>query len=631
MSGGFDAYGLSPELLSSIYTDTDWLLPTAIQDEAIPLIMGGGDVLASAETGSGKTGAFALPIIQLCLEHYQNPPVPSIIHSKKKHTNKHPIPFTLSQTDRSPSIVISSSLLTLQTRSPTWSGIRSTSGVATGLHAFTTTCRDEGIVRIGVSTLQSNLELGKDDYSIGYGGTGMKVTGNKFEKYGCVFTKGDTIITTINLTVPATLTVSFTVNAIPHPTITIPIPPNTVFYPHVCLKNAECELDFTPFSITAATSYHPNTTLPAPPPPLTANTGPLAIILEPVRDLAEQTYNAFASLSSSITSHPIKTALLTGGISPKNTLDALRNNQVDILVGTVPIIQEFIKQKKIPTGRTRFYVLDEADQLTGVDNVENVIKIYESLPLRHGSGVERLQVCLFSATLHSKGVRDLVAKICERPTWVDLKGKESVPDTVHHCVVKVSSGTSDTQGRVNTDGVHHEYGKLEGKIEVETMTDADKRSQKIKELKPHILLQVIERFKMEQVLVFCRTNLDCDLLEKFLKGDKEKSDMTVSRYSCCVLAGMRTMQERRANLAKFKEGGIRILIATDVAARGIDIQGLPFVVNMTMPDMSENYVHRVGRVGRAERMGLAVSLVSTVKERVWYCQNKKKPPQFDRR
>jgi ATP-dependent RNA helicase DDX1 len=99
-------------------------------------------------------------------------------------------------------------------------------------------------------------------------------------------------------------------------------------------------------------------------------------------------------------------------------------------------------------------------------------------------------------------------------------------------------------------------------------------------------------------------------------------------YSCCVLAGMRSMQERRMNLEAFKEGAVRFLICTDVAARGIDIKNLPFVINMTLPDEAENYIHRIGRVGRAERMGLAISIVAgnNVKEKVWYhkCNNRGK-------
>lgn len=91
---------------------------------------------------------------------------------------------------------------------------------------------------------------------------------------------------------------------------------------------------------------------------------------------------------------------------------------------------------------------------------------------------------------------------------------------------------------------------------------------------------------------------------------------------------MRTMEERRSSLQALKEGDVRILICTDVAARGIDVDALPFVINLTLPDEPEDYVHRIGRVGRADRMGLAISFVSSagVKEKVWYhkCSNRGK-------
>lgn len=89
------------------------------------------------------------------------------------------------------------------------------------------------------------------------------------------------------------------------------------------------------------------------------------------------------------------------------------------------------------------------------------------------------------------------------------------------------------------------------------------------------------------------------------------------------------MDERRRNLQAFRDGDVRFLICTDVAARGIDIQGLPYVVNMTLPDRDEDYVHRVGRVGRADCMGLAISLVSPVPEKVWFCTQKGYKPWLD--
>lgn len=138
---------------------------------------------------------------------------------------------------------------------------------------------------------------------------------------------------------------------------------------------------------------------------------------------------------------------------------------------------------------------------------------------------------------------------------------------------------------------------------------------------------------MSQCLVFCRTNLDCDNLEKFLNnmgggGFRGKTEKGMENpYSCVVLAGQRSMEQRRAALKAFKDGDARFLLCTDVAARGLDIKELPFVINMTLPDKEEDYIHRVGRTGRAEIMGLAVSLVSSCKEKVPITETLAKPMQ----
>lgn len=102
-----------------------------------------------------------------------------------------------------------------------------------------------------------------------------------------------------------------------------------------------------------------------------------------------------------------------------------------------------------------------------------------------------------------------------------------------------------------------------------------------------------------------------------------------SPYSCVVLAGARSMDERRMALQAFKEGRVRFLICTDVAARGIDTAELPYVINMTLPDRSEDYIHRVGRVGRADTLGLAISLVAKVPEKVWFCTIKGYKPWLE--
>ncbi|KAL3860213.1 hypothetical protein ACJMK2_010369 [Sinanodonta woodiana] len=140
-------------------------------------------------------------------------------------------------------------------------------------------------------------------------------------------------------------------------------------------------------------------------------------------------------------------------------------------------------------------------------------------------------------------------------------------------------------------------------------------SEAVKILKGEYVIQAITEHNMEKSLIFCRTKLDCDNLEKYLQ------QRGGGKLSCVCLHGDRKPQERKGNLQKFKDGKVRFLICTDVAARGIDVSGLPYVINVTLPDEKQNYIHRIGRVGRAEKMGLAISLVASVKEKVWYHSN----------
>merc|ERR1719378_3889 len=141
------------------------------------------------------------------------------------------------------------------------------------------------------------------------------------------------------------------------------------------------------------------------------------------------------------------------------------------------------------------------------------------------------------------------------------------------------------------------------------------KSEAVKILKAEYLLQAIVEHKMDQAIIFCRTKLDCDNIEKFLIT---KGGVGNPKFSCVCLHSDRGHKERQSNLAAFKSGKAKFLICTDVAARGIDVKGVPFVVNVTLPDDKANYIHRIGRVGRAERMGLAISLTAVDREKVWY-------------
>jgi len=126
-------------------------------------------------------------------------------------------------------------------------------------------------------------------------------------------------------------------------------------------------------------------------------------------------------------------------------------------------------------------------------------------------------------------------------------------------------------------------------------------------------------------MIFCRTKIDCDNLEAFMRSiSGKKGPMIDTEFSCVVVHSDRQQRERTANLQAFKDGEARFLICTDVAARGLDIRGLPYMINYTLPDKAEDFIHRCGRVGRAERMGLAISIVGAFPEKVWYhsCNNK---------
>jgi ATP-dependent RNA helicase DDX1 len=288
-------------------------------------------------------------------------------------------------------------------------------------------------------------------------------------------------------------------------------------------------------------------------------------------------YRAFVDLGKRLQDPPVHAALLVGGIKPTETVKMLNQNLVDVLVGTPPIIASYMKSKKISSTRCRFFVLDEADELISNDSVDHIKSIYGRLLASteaKQSRYDRLQVCFFSATLHSKEVRDLAETLCHKPLWVDLRGQNDsiLPETVHHCVVNISPSAKRLEEKdlLETDAVHRN-GTLSAKVELDKLESEKARdSECVKQLKPRAVLDVMEKFSMEQVLIFCRTNLDCDLMEKFFKQIGGAGGMgTSDKYSCRVLAGMRSMDERQKSLEAFKEGEVRILICTGKTELGV--------------------------------------------------------------
>jgi ATP-dependent RNA helicase DDX1 len=658
MAGGFDSLGLLPELIQAV-DDLGWLLPTDIQDEAIPLILGGGDVMAAAETGSGKTAAFCLPMIQCCVESLRDPePKKTISSSGKADSSSSLVSIILNSIDRDDSVTITSNGLSCSsTDTKIWAGMRATHGIKSGKYAYEVTIKGSGICRFGWSTMAAHRELGRDIYGFGYGGTAKKSHDNSFGDYGVKFGDGDIITCYIDhvspraaATATATATsgtVSYAVNG-KYYGKAFDIPSRlqgSVIFPAVVFKSqgasVGCTVNFGTTSFMHPLERGYNTIASAPSSVVVSSLDkeayiqkgkrtPLAIILEPARDLAEQVFQNIEDFVRYIDAPSIKPLLLVGGDNANEQQKAF-NDGIDIIVGTPGKISDFLQKKIIDMSQVRFLILDEADRLVE-DNKELIFDVFRACP-SGGGGEHRLQVCFFSATLHSPAITDLSNKICNKATWVDLKGVDAVPETVHHVAYRVNierdrrllienGGAKLTPSVV--DDVH--VGRIDGN---------DEKSKLLKAIKQQILLGVIDAFEMAQCMIFCRTNQDCDNLENFLLAHGNGTRFTSrtesgpqSKYSCCVLAGMRSMEMRRASLEAFKSGEIRLLICTDVAARGIDVKGLPYMVNMTLPDEPESYMHRIGRVGRAGTMGLAVSIVAEegLQERVWYhkCKNRGK-------
>eukprot|EP00943_MAST-04B_sp_MAST-4B-sp1_P003932 g3932.t1 len=667
----FEYLGLCPELLK-ICEENKWFLPTPVQDEAIPLILGGGDVMAAAETGSGKTAAFALPILQVVHEALinrrmeGNKSINDCQHEKSKDISLSEISsiqdIKLNVDDRDSLLAVADNVCQCR-HEKQWSGVRANVGATGGNIYFEGICEDDGLCRVGWSTLAAKLNLGTCKFGYGFGGTGMKSNNRKFEKYGKAFSRGDVIGCFLSFDKHE---ISFSINGKScGVAYTLSSKMKGPFFPAVVLKNAQMSFNFgerrfhfpPPNGFVGLLQNDQNhlTVSSASGKPDTINnsrskndhldkdakngnnTGPMAVVIAPTRDLAEQIHKTFNICSKYFLQPKLFSALLTGGgMSVSSELQKL-NNGAQILVGTPgKIVDLMVKQGKVNTSNVRFFVLDEADQLCGdKEGLEMIMKIFNKIPKKASDG-SRLQVSFFSATLHGKEIQSLSSQLCFQPIWVDLKGKDSVPETVHHCAVEVHpySFLSNTSKKINdvekkfTDKVHAKD-DLKGLSNIHNNNDSKNKkrnkilskeatSEGIKCAKYRALRHLIDTMKMDQCLIFCRTNVDCDNLEKYLieigggrggyQGKKESGKE--NPYSCVVVAGFRRQQERRDNLQYFKDGDVRFLICTDVAARGIDIKGLPFVINFTLPDKTENYIHRIGRVGRAGKMGkFSLSLI----------------------
>jgi ATP-dependent RNA helicase RhlE len=271
------------------------------------------------------------------------------------------------------------------------------------------------------------------------------------------------------------------------------------------------------------------------------------LILTPTRELAMQVEESVRTYGKYL---PIRSATVFGGVNINPQIKALRGG-IEILVATPGRLLDHHQQGTVNFSQIQYLVLDEADRMLDMGFIRDIKKILALLPAKR-------QNLLFSATF-SDDIRQLVAGLLTDPASVDVAARNSAAELVEHLVHPVD-----------------------------------------RERKRALLSHLIRTHKLDQVLVFTRTKHGANRLSEQLETDG---------ISASAIHGNKSQPQRIKALADFKEGRIKVLVATDIAARGLDISQLPHVVNYELPQVAEDYVHRIGRTGRAGTEGMALSLV----------------------
>lgn len=272
-----------------------------------------------------------------------------------------------------------------------------------------------------------------------------------------------------------------------------------------------------------------------------------ALILTPTRELAAQVGESVAVYGKYL---PLKSEVVFGGVGINPQITALKNG-VDILIATPGRLLDHVGQKTVDLSAVEVFVLDEADRMLDMGFIKDIKRIIEVLP-------RKKQNLLFSAT-YSDEIKKLANSILKNPAEVEVSRRNTTSELVKQTVYLV---------------------------------DCKRKSA--------LLSKLIAENKWEQVLVFTRTKHGANKLSEYL----EKCKITAA-----AIHGNKSQGARTKALDDFKQGRVRVLVATDIAARGIDIDALPHVVNFELPNIAEDYVHRIGRTGRAGCEGEAVSLV----------------------
>ena len=273
-----------------------------------------------------------------------------------------------------------------------------------------------------------------------------------------------------------------------------------------------------------------------------------ALILTPTRELAAQVEESIRVYGKYL---PLTSTVVFGGVNIQPQIQALRRG-VDILVATPGRLLDHVQQGTVHLNRIDILVLDEADRMLDMGFIHDIRKILALLPARR-------QNLLFSATFPD-AIKTLADNLLNAPARVEVARNNAESDLVAQTVYLTS-----------------------------------------RENKRDLLIHLLAETPIQQALVFTRTKHGADRLAKQLQR---------AGISAVPIHGDRSQPQRMRALADFKAGAARILVATDIAARGLDIDQLPHVINFEMPAVPEDYVHRVGRTGRAGSLGEAISLVS---------------------
>ena len=272
-----------------------------------------------------------------------------------------------------------------------------------------------------------------------------------------------------------------------------------------------------------------------------------ALILTPTRELAAQVDESVVTYGKYL---PFKSTVIFGGVGINPQISTLKKG-VDIVVATPGRLLDHVGQKTIDLSEVEFLILDEADRMLDMGFIHDIKKVLAILP-------KQRQNLLFSATF-SSDIKKLADNLLNNPTLIEVARRNTTSEQIKQLIHPV-----------------------------------DKAQKK------HLLTKLINDNNWKQVLVFTRTKHGANKLSQHLNENE---------ITAAAIHGNKSQGARTKALADFKDNSVRVLVATDIAARGIDIDLLPHVVNFELPNVPEDYVHRIGRTGRAGSNGEAISLV----------------------